>query len=128
MKRSKNSWNLTRSACQTIKVVISPNGLHAPPAFAATTIFTQPTATTCGLSFATATNTAAINRAVVRLSAIGEIKNANTPVIQKIQYSDKPFETNQARNAPNKLRSSKVFTKVIAANKNSISLPYSRKL
>jgi len=30
---------VARSSTQTISVVISPNGDHAPPAFAATTIF-----------------------------------------------------------------------------------------
>ena len=38
-------------ACHTIKVVISPNGLKAPPAFAATTIFIQPIEMNLALPF-----------------------------------------------------------------------------
>ena len=42
MKSLKKVKKSTIPACQTIKVVMSPNGLKAPPALAATTIFIQP--------------------------------------------------------------------------------------
>ena len=42
---TKNSSNAMMPFCQTISVVMSPNGLIAPPALAATTILTQLTAT-----------------------------------------------------------------------------------
>ena len=41
MNSVKNSKKSTRPDCQTINVVISPNGLKVPPAFEATTIFTH---------------------------------------------------------------------------------------
>ena len=80
--KAKNSKNVAWPLCQTIRVVMSPNGLKAPPALAATTILMQPRATNFGLSEPTANTTAPINSAVVKLSAIGERKKANTPVIQ----------------------------------------------
>ncbi len=39
--RSKNSKNDSLPFCHTISVVMSPNGLNAPPALAATTTETQ---------------------------------------------------------------------------------------
>ena len=68
--------------CHTISVVISPNGLNAPPALAATTILMQESMTNFLLPPPTAMTTAAISNAVVRLSAIGEIKKASRPVTQ----------------------------------------------
>ena len=62
---------------------MSPNGLNAPPAFAATTMFTKPIEINRALPAPTARTTAPITRAVVKLSAIGDIKNAITPVSQK---------------------------------------------
>ena len=38
MNSTKNSWNATIPFCHTISVVMSPNGLNAPPALAATTM------------------------------------------------------------------------------------------
>ena len=95
--------------CQTIKVVISPNGLNAPPAFAATTILIQAIAINLIFVPPTAIATVDINNAVVKLSAIGDNKNDNTPVIQNILRKEKPRETNQARNASNTLRSAMVL-------------------
>ena len=86
--------------CQTIKVVMSPNGLKAPPAFAAITIFMQPIATKAVFFLATAITTAAMTRAVVRLSATGEMKNANNPVIQNIALKDSPLDTSTDLKAP----------------------------
>jgi len=62
---------------------MSPKGLKAPPAFAATTILIQ--ASTINVVFPAPTDiaTAAINKAVVRLSAMGEITKESMPVIQK---------------------------------------------
>ena len=82
--KTKNCKNSTCPFCQTIKVVISPNGLNAPPALAAITIFIQPITTNARLSAATAITTVAISSAVVKLSAIGDKQNEITPVIQKI--------------------------------------------
>ena len=78
----KNWKNSTYPACQTIKVVISPKGLNAPPAFAATTIFTQLILVKFLLPLPTAKTTAHIVKAVVKLSAIGDKKNDIKPVIQ----------------------------------------------
>ena len=61
---------------------MSPNGLNAPPAFAATTILTHAIPTNLGLEDPTANTTAQSTNAVVKLSANGERKNANIPVIQ----------------------------------------------
>jgi hypothetical protein len=61
---------------------MSPNGLNAPPALAATTIFMQDSATKRGAPAPTAMTTAHMTRLVVRLSATGEMKNASAPVIQ----------------------------------------------
>ena len=47
-KRARNVQKSTSPRCQTINVVMSPNGLNAPPAFAATTILIQATATKRG--------------------------------------------------------------------------------
>jgi hypothetical protein len=68
--------------CQTIKVVMSPNGLNAPPAFAATTKLMQASKTNFVLLPPTANTTAPISKAVVRLSAIGDMKKASKPVTQ----------------------------------------------
>lgn len=57
-------------------------GTEAPPALAAITILMQAKLTNLGFSPPTFMTTAHINNAVVRLSAIGEMKNANQPVIQ----------------------------------------------
>ena len=95
--------------CQTINVVMSPNGENAPPALAATTILIHATATNLVLSPPTAMATVAISNAVVRLSAIGDIKNAKTPVSQKIVRNVKPLETSQTRNISNTPRSSMVL-------------------
>ena len=52
MNSGKKPANGTRPFCQTISVVMSPNGLKAPPALAATTMLMQATATNFGLSCA----------------------------------------------------------------------------
>ncbi len=82
MNRAKNPQKLTIPFCQTINVVISPNGLNAPPALAATTILIQAIETKRVLVPPTASTTAHINNAVVKLSATGEIKKARIPVNQ----------------------------------------------
>jgi len=74
---------------------MSPNGLNAPPAFEATTILTMAIETKRGLLEPTANTTAPMISAVVRLSAIGEMKNAKNPVIQKSCLKVKPFKINQ---------------------------------
>ncbi len=65
-----------------MSVVISPKGLKAPPAFAATTIFIQEIETKLGLPSPTTKTTAHIINAVVKLSATGEITNDKAPVNQ----------------------------------------------
>ena len=59
---------------------MSPNGLNAPPAFAATTMLMQASVTKRGAPAPTAMTTAPMTSAVVRLSATGEMKKASTPV------------------------------------------------
>jgi len=81
-KSAKNSRNVTLSFCQTIRVVMSPKGENAPPAFAATTMLMKPMATNFGESLPIARTTAPITRDVVRLSSTPERKNARVPVIQ----------------------------------------------
>ena len=78
----KNTPNSMTPLCQTIRVVISPKGLNAPPALAATTILMQASETKRGLSEPTDMTTAHMIKAVVKLSAIGEIINARIPVTQ----------------------------------------------
>ena len=78
----KKSWNGSMPFCQTISVVMSPNGLNAPPALAPTTILIQDRDTNLALSRPTAITTAHMIRAVVRLSATGDRQNARIPVIQ----------------------------------------------
>ena len=75
---------MDNSFCQTIKVIMSPKGEKAPPAFAATTMLIHAKQIKGLFPFATAMTTAHINNAVVRLSAIGEIKKDKIPVIIKI--------------------------------------------
>ena len=82
--KAKNSENLITPFCQTIKVVMSPNGLNAPPALAATTTLMQERVTNFDSPLATAMITAHMTKAVVKLSATGEIKKAHSPVNQKI--------------------------------------------
>ena len=88
---------------------MSPNGLKAPPALAATTILIQATAINLWLSPATAITTVAISNAVVKLSATGEMKNAIKPVSQKMVLNEKPLLTNQARIASKMPRSPMVL-------------------
>ena len=68
---------------------------HAPPAFAATTILTKPIEINLVLLPPTAITTAPIMSAVVKLSAIGEIKNAKKPVNQNSCRKLKPLEISQ---------------------------------
>ena len=87
---AKKSPKLMRPFCQTIKVVMSPKGENAPPALAAMTILMHANVTNLVFLPPTAMATADINKAVVRLSAIGEMKNDKIPVTQKIALKDKP--------------------------------------
>ena len=104
--REKNSWNWTIPFCQTIRVVMSPKGLKAPPAFAATTILIQARLINFTLLPPTAMTTAHSSRAVVRLSATGEIKKARMPVIQKSCLNEKSLLTSHERSEAKTLRSS----------------------
>ena len=81
-KSAKNSKKVSLPFCQTISVVMSPNGENAPPALAATTIETQPKATKRGDWEPTAMTTAPMMSAVVRLSRTAESGKAMAPVIQ----------------------------------------------
>ena len=84
---------------------MSPKGLKAPPAFAATTILTQAMPIKRGLPRPTASTTAHITSAVVRLSMIGDRKKLMTPVIQKSWRKLKPLRTSQERSASKTRRS-----------------------
>ena len=88
---------------------MSPKGLKAPPALAATTMLMQATVMNLGLPAPTAMTTAPMIRAVVRLSASGEMKNASSPVSQNRLRSEKPDEINHARKALNTSRSCRVL-------------------
>ena len=96
----------TFSFCHTMSVVMSPNGLNAPPAFAAITTLMQPSPMNRDCPTPAAMSTAHMSRAVVRLSANGEITNDNPPVIQKMAVAPKPRRTIQARRLSNTPRSS----------------------
>src|SRR5690606_26685751 len=81
-KRNKKSTNSPFPDAHAISVVISPKGLHAPPAFAATTMFIAPGTKNEALLLSIVIRTVDNIRAVVKLSATGDIKNANNPVAQ----------------------------------------------
>ena len=81
LKKSKNETN---PRCHTIKVVISPKGENAPPAFAATTMFISPGTIKALLPLPATITTVPRISAVVKLSAIGDRKKAITPEIKKI--------------------------------------------
>ena len=79
---ARKSTNSPLPAVHTISVVMSPNGLHAPPALAATTTL-MPLGTRKALFLLSmVSKTVDKIKAVVRLSATGEMKNASRPVIQ----------------------------------------------
>ena len=82
-KSAKKSIKGALPAAHAIRVVISPNGLHAPPAFAATTMFIAPATRKFVLVLSIVKRTVERIRAVVRLSATGLMKNAKAPVSQK---------------------------------------------
>ena len=82
-KSAKKSIKGALPAAHAISVVMSPNGLHAPPAFAATTMFIAPATIKFALFLSIVKSTVERMSAVVRLSATGLIKNAKTPVSQK---------------------------------------------
>lgn len=105
MNRAKKVQNSTIPFCQTIIVVISPKGEKAPQALAPTTILMHERVTKRLLSPPTASTTAHIISAVLRLSAIGNMKNARVPVIQNRERKPKPLRTNQTRSASNTRRS-----------------------
>ena len=106
MKRAKKVQKSTIPFCQTIRVVMSPKGLKAPPALAATTMLTQAMVTNRVLEPPTASTTAHISRAVVRLSATGEMKKARIPVSQKSLRKPNPLRISQERRASKTRRSS----------------------
>ena len=99
----RNSLVSTLPSCHTISVVMSPNGENAPPALAATTMLVHAAPMNSGLPRPTATTTAPISNAVVRLSAIGEMQNARPPVAQKMARNPKPRDTSQALSHKNTL-------------------------
>jgi len=77
---------------QKSDLILNQFAINAPPAFAQTTMFTQEIAIKRLLSPPTFITTVHFKRAVVKLSAIGEIKNAKHPVNQKIDLSVKCIE------------------------------------
>jgi len=72
----------TFPAVQTIRVVMSPKGLQAPPALAATTMLVKERTMNRELPPLTARATVDISRALVRLSASGERKKVIIPMAQ----------------------------------------------
>jgi hypothetical protein len=108
-KSAKKPENEMMPFCHTIRVVMSPKGENAPPALAATTTLIKASNMKRALSAPTAMTTAPISNAVVRLSAMGLMKNASRPVIQKTCRRLKPFETSHTRSASNTPRSSMVL-------------------
>ena len=94
-----NSAVCTFPAVQTISVVISPKGLQAPPALAATTILTKAGTMNFLLPSLTANATVDMSRALVKLSASGDSKNVKIPVAQKSDLNPIPLDNNHARNA-----------------------------
>src|SRR5215467_10393640 len=72
MNSAKKSANSTMPYCQTIRVVMSPKGLNAPPALAAITTLIQAAAMNRPLPVPIAMTTAPITSAVVKLSDRGD--------------------------------------------------------
>ena len=105
---------------------MSPNGLNAPPALAATTMFAAAMATNRGCPLPTAITTAHITSAVVRLSAIGDRKKAMMPVIQNTFRRPNPRETSQARSHSKTFRSVIALMYVIATRRKKNSSANSR--
>ena len=89
----------TIPAVHTISVVISPKGLQAPPALAATTILTNAGTINFLLPSLTASATVDISRALVKLSATGERKKVMIPVAQNSDLKPNPLDNSQARRA-----------------------------
>ena len=109
-KRTRNCSNGTTPFCHTMSVVMSPNGLKAPPALAATTMLIQAAAMKRLCPGPAAMATAPMTSAVVRLSAMGERKKAKRPVHQKMARRENPAAQSQARSASKTWRSSRVLT------------------
>jgi hypothetical protein len=80
--KAKNSKKVTLPFCHTISVVMSPKGVKAPPAFAATTTLMQARATNAGDFAPTARTTEPMTSAVVRLSSTPDRKKDSRPVSQ----------------------------------------------
>ena len=121
MKRVKNAVKFRTPFCHTMSVVMSPKGLKAPPALDATTILMQAGPIKRGLLPPMAMTTAHIKSAVVKLSAIGEIKKGRIPVSQKSDRSPRDEAISFFRNHSNRLRSSIAFMYVIATKRKSIN-------
>ena len=126
MKILKKSKKETKPLCQTIKVVMSPNGENAPPAFAETTILIIPIVIKFLLPLPTTNTTVPRIKAVVRLSAIGDRKKAITPVIQNIFLKLNLLFDSHEHNASNIFLSVSALTKVIATNKKKNNSANSR--
>ena len=76
---------------------MSPNGLKAPQALAATTIFIHPIDKNLLFPFPHAIKTEHITSAVVKLSAIGDKKNVIIAVSKNNCLKLNPLETNLYR-------------------------------
>ena len=111
--------------CHTIKVVISPNGLNAPPEFEATTIFMQLILIKFLFLFPIDIIIELIIIAVVKLSAIGDIKNDKDPVNQKIFFKLKFKLISLLLIQSKKLYALIALIYIIATNKNIKSSEYS---
>mmetsp|Transcript_47227 Transcript_47227/g.75623 ORF Transcript_47227/g.75623 Transcript_47227/m.75623 type:complete len:251 (+) Transcript_47227:105-857(+) len=113
-----NSSSCSFPFCHTMRVVRSPKGEKAPPALAATTMFTQHIATYSCSPWPRLETTAPISTAVVRLSAMGESQKAIRPVIQKHERYENPPSTSHMRMRANTLSCCMVLMNVMAHSKN----------
>ena len=104
---------------------MSPKGLHAPPAFAATIIFTNAGTINALLPLLTANATVDMRSALVRLSANGDKKNVMIPVAQNSLRNPNPLPSNQARRHWKTFLSSNALIYVIATKRKKKSSPIS---
>ena len=120
----KNDVNKSILFCHIIRVVISPKGLNAPPALAATTVLIQHIFINL-LSLLKDVITEHIIKAVVKLSAIGDKKNDNIPVNQYIFLYDSFFLIIIDFNSSNIFLSFMEFIYVIVTKRNKNNSAYS---
>lgn len=120
MNRAKDVQNSTPPSCHTIGVVMSLNGLYAPPALAPTAISKHDRVTKRRLSPPTASTSAHIGSAVVMLPATGKLQKDRKPASQNGARNPKRLLTSQPRYVSHTFRFVIVLMQVIATSRNSI--------